>query len=75
MRNATKLLQPAKAVPQGFTSLSVPVHRASTVTFSNADTFAARREGLYDGYTYGLYSTPRARRWRESWQNSRARNG
>ena len=41
-----------------FKSLSTPVHRASTVLFADAESFARRRERRYDGYTYGLYGTP-----------------
>jgi cystathionine beta-lyase len=55
---ATRMLQDARGVPRGFASLSTPVHRASTVLFADANRFAARRDRLYDGYTYGLYGTP-----------------
>jgi cystathionine beta-lyase len=52
------LLRPARGVPRGFAALSTPLHRASTIVFADADAFAARRERLYEGYTYGLYATP-----------------
>ena len=55
---ATRVLQPATGVPEGFSALSTPLHRASTVLFRDADSFAARRDRLYNGYTYGLYATP-----------------
>jgi len=58
MHPATLLLEPAVGVPAGFSAASVPVHRASTVLFKDADSFAARGRQLYDGYTYGLYGTP-----------------
>jgi cystathionine beta-lyase len=41
-----------------FKSLSTPVHRASTVLFDDAESFARRAERKYDGYLYGLYGTP-----------------
>lgn len=44
-----------------FKSLSVPVHRASTLLFDSAETFLQRRANLFDGYSYGLYGTPTTR--------------
>ncbi len=41
-----------------FKSLSTPIHRASTVLFRDANSFARRAEEKYDGYLYGLYGTP-----------------
>lgn len=60
MNDETKCLK--VAVPEGkFTSLSVPVHRASTIVFDNVAAYQARRSQLYDGYSYGLYGTPTSR--------------
>lgn len=44
-----------------FKSLSVPVHRASTLLFDSAETFLQRKANLFDGYSYGLYGTPTTR--------------
>lgn len=61
MRDDTKCL-PLHAVPtDGFGSLAVPVHRASTITFPTVDAYQSRREAIYDGYSYGLYGTPTSR--------------
>ena len=49
--HATRLLQPPTGVPQGFSSLAPPLHRASTVLFADAAAFASRKARLYDGYT------------------------
>src|SRR5690606_18950454 len=42
----------------GYDSLTVPVHRASTIRYADAASFAARFERGADGYVYGLYGTP-----------------
>ncbi len=49
--------------PEGgeFSAFSTPVHRASTVLFDTVAAFQRRREGIYDGYSYGLYGTPTSR--------------
>lgn len=44
-----------------FDAVNVPVHRASTILFSDTDEFLRRRERLFDGYSYGLYGTPTTR--------------
>ena len=60
MNDETKCLK--MVVPEDkFTSLSVPVHRASTIVFDNVAAYQARRSQLYDGYSYGLYGTPTSR--------------
>jgi cystathionine beta-lyase len=43
---------------EGYDSLTVPVHRASTIRYADAASFAARFERGADGYVYGLYGTP-----------------
>jgi cystathionine beta-lyase len=45
----------------GFASLGVAVHRASTIPFENAHAYATRRERGSEGYSYGLYGTPTTR--------------
>ncbi|WP_108658281.1 trans-sulfuration enzyme family protein [Acuticoccus kandeliae] len=42
----------------GYDSLTVPVHRASTIRYADAESFTRRFERGPDGYTYGLYGTP-----------------
>ena len=44
-----------------FKSLSVPVHRASTLLFPTTQAFLDRKTNLFDGYSYGLYGTPTTR--------------
>lgn len=61
MRFDTLHVQPPSPKQADFDALSVPVHRASTIVFPNAEAFASRHERLYDGYSYGLYGTPTSR--------------
>ncbi|MFY3754028.1 PLP-dependent transferase, partial [Lacticaseibacillus paracasei] len=42
-------------------SLTVPVHRASTIVFPTVEAYQRRREEIYDGFSYGLYGTPTTR--------------
>jgi cystathionine beta-lyase len=52
----TRLIQSEYRAPEGFASLTTPVHHVSTVVFPNiAETRS--RHGT-DGYTYGLHGTP-----------------
>jgi cystathionine beta-lyase len=46
---------------EGFASLGVAVHRASTIPFPNAHAYATRRDRGDEGYSYGLYGTPTTR--------------
>jgi cystathionine beta-lyase len=46
---------------EGFASLAVPTHRASTIVYDDPDAFARRSERGLDGYTYGLHGTPTTR--------------
>ncbi|MDJ1158666.1 cystathionine beta-lyase [Chelatococcus sp. SYSU_G07232] len=61
MRDATRCVQAPAIDADGFASLTVPVQRASTITFPDAPSFARRHERGHDGYTYGLYGTPTTR--------------
>ena len=45
----------------GYTSLSVPTYRASTITFPDLQSYASRGDRWPDGYTYGLNGTPTTR--------------
>jgi cystathionine beta-lyase len=42
----------------GYDSLSVPVYRASTIRYPDAESYLRRFERGPDDYTYGLYGTP-----------------
>jgi cystathionine beta-lyase len=54
----TKLIHSDARVPEGFRSLSTPVHRASTVLFPDAASVNDAWNQYEVGYTYGLYGTP-----------------
>jgi cystathionine beta-lyase len=60
MHDETKCLKVRKADGE-FTSLSVPVYRASTIVFNSVEAYQNRRSAMYDGYSYGLYGTPTTR--------------
>jgi cysteine-S-conjugate beta-lyase len=61
MHDETLCLPTARASDVGFGSLTVPVHRASTITFPTVEAYRNRRSEVYDGYSYGLYGTPTSR--------------
>ncbi|MBX9896376.1 MAG: PLP-dependent transferase [Qipengyuania sp.] len=61
MHQDTLCLPVRSASADGFASLTVPIHRASTVTFPTVEAYQNRREAIYDGYSYGLYGTPTTR--------------
>lgn len=46
---------------EGFASLSVATHRASTIVFDDAQAYADRHKRGPSGYSYGLYGTPTSR--------------
>ncbi|RJF99297.1 cystathionine beta-lyase [Noviherbaspirillum saxi] len=54
----TQWLHDSYEPPSGFSSLSTPVHHASTVVFDTVDAYQNRGARRYDGYTYGLSGTP-----------------
>jgi cysteine-S-conjugate beta-lyase len=54
----TKLIHSDFTIPEGFRSLSVGVHRASTVLFPDAASVRDDWDQYEAGYTYGLYGTP-----------------
>lgn len=58
MRDETQCVTRVPVDPSGFDALTVPIHRASTIRYADADDFAHRFERGPDGYTYGLYGTP-----------------
>lgn len=61
MKKETILLRAEPVSDEGYTSLAVPVTRASTIVFPTSDAFERRYQHFYDGYTYGLYGTPTTR--------------
>ena len=54
----TKLIHSDARIPEGFRSLNVPVHRASTTVFPDAAAVTDQWDVYEVGYTYGLYGTP-----------------
>jgi cysteine-S-conjugate beta-lyase len=54
----TKLIHSDAKAPEGFSSLSTPVYRGSTVLFPNAAAASDHWNQYEVGYTYGLYGTP-----------------
>ena len=55
---ATQLIHHPYRAPQGFESLQVPVHKASTVVFPNMAAVRARDWKHKNAYAYGLHGTP-----------------
>ncbi|MFE0014081.1 cystathionine beta-lyase [Mesorhizobium sp. NPDC059054] len=58
MHDETRSVSKVSVSLTGYDSLTVPIHRASTIRYPNAASFAARFERDADGYVYGLYGTP-----------------
>lgn len=61
MRDATATVHHPKVSENGYASLSVPTHRASTIVFDDAKAYATRGQRDLDGYSYGLHGTPTQR--------------
>lgn len=61
MNDLTKCVLTPDVPTDGFVSLGVGVHRASTIVFPDAAAYASRGERGYQGYSYGLYGTPTTR--------------
>ncbi|PTX00017.1 trans-sulfuration enzyme family protein [Pararhodobacter aggregans] len=61
MKDATRCIIHPAVSTEGFDSLAVPVHRASTILFKDAAAYAARTQRDLDGYSYGLHGTPTTR--------------
>jgi len=61
MQDLTQCVHHPKVSHDGFSSLAVPTYRASTIVYSDADTFSKRQQRGFDGYTYGLHGTPTTR--------------
>ena len=58
MHDETRSVSKVPVSLAGYDSLTVPIHRASTIRYPDAASFAARFERDADGYVYGLYGTP-----------------
>ncbi|MGJ5175282.1 trans-sulfuration enzyme family protein [Bradyrhizobium oligotrophicum] len=61
MHDLTRCVHHPAVDVQGFASLAVATHRASTIVYPDGAAFAARRHRGFDGYTYGLHGTPTTR--------------
>ncbi|WBV42839.1 PLP-dependent aspartate aminotransferase family protein [Pseudoroseomonas cervicalis] len=61
MHDLTRCVQHPDVSEEGFRSLAVATHRASTIVYPDAESFAARSQRGFDGYTYGLHGTPTTR--------------
>ncbi|EPE97119.1 trans-sulfuration enzyme family protein [Rhizobium grahamii] len=61
MKDLTRCVITPEVNTEGFKSLAVGVHRASTIVFDNAADYANRGARGPDGYSYGLYGTPTTR--------------
>ncbi len=61
MHDSTRCVHHPAVNEEGYASLAVPTHRASTIVYKDAASFAARKYRGFDGYTYGLHGTPTTR--------------
>jgi len=61
MHDSTRCVHHPAVSDEGYASLAVPTHRASTIVYKDAASFAGRKHRGFDGYTYGLHGTPTTR--------------
>ncbi len=61
MHDSTRCVHHPAVSEEGYASLAVPTHRASTIVYKDAASFSARKYRGFDGYTYGLHGTPTTR--------------
>lgn len=61
MHDLTRCVHHPAVNADGYASLAVATHRASTIIYPDAETFAQRKHRGFDGYTYGLHGTPTTR--------------
>ncbi|MBS7541953.1 trans-sulfuration enzyme family protein [Ancylobacter oerskovii] len=61
MRDATQCVHHPEVSQEGYASLAVPTHRASTIVYPDGEAFLHRAARGVDGYTYGLHGTPTTR--------------
>jgi cystathionine beta-lyase len=61
MHDTTLCVHHPKVSEEGYASLAVPTHRASTIVYPDAKSFSNRKYRGFDDYTYGLHGTPTTR--------------
>ena len=61
MHDLTRCVHHPAIPTDGYASLAVATHRASTIVYPDGASFARRKERGFDGYTYGLHGTPTTR--------------
>lgn len=61
MQDLTRCVHHPAVSTDGYASLAVPTHRASTIVYKDWESFAQRSQRGFDGYTYGLHGTPTTR--------------
>jgi cystathionine beta-lyase len=61
MHDLTRCVHHPEVSQEGYASLAVPTHRASTIRFRDAEDYARRKERGPDGYSWGLHGTPTTR--------------
>jgi cystathionine beta-lyase len=61
MQDLTRCVHHPVVSQEGFSSLAVATHRASTIVYPDAASFSDRSQRGFDGYTYGLHGTPTTR--------------
>lgn len=54
----TKLIHTDAKIPCGFSALTVPISRASTVVFPDSESAKGGWNANVSGYTYGIHGTP-----------------
>ncbi|MBS7707719.1 cystathionine beta-lyase [Chelatococcus asaccharovorans] len=58
LADQTLCIARSMAPADGFASLTVPIHRASTIVFPDAEAYLNRNNHGPDSYSYGLHGTP-----------------
>lgn len=61
MHDLTRCVHHPEVPEEGYASLAVPTHRASTIVFPDAAAYADRKRRGPDGYAWGLHGTPTTR--------------
>jgi cystathionine beta-lyase len=61
MHDLTRCVHHPTVSTEGYASLAVATHRASTIVYPDGASFLQRRHRGFDGYTYGLHGTPTTR--------------
>lgn len=61
MEDLSRIVRFPDVSHEGYASLAVPTHRASTIVFDDAEAYSNRKYRGPDGYTYGLHGTPTTR--------------